>query len=60
MSYDSWKLDNPPEYDLPLRICECGKECDGDATICDDCKDEAWKSRDALGFSLAQIVELEG
>ena len=32
-SYDSWRLQCDPRYDMPLRICKCGEECDQDAFV---------------------------
>ena len=57
--YDSWRLRGPDEYDLPLRICKCGNECDGDAWECDDCEEKAWQESDAEELSFRDAIKRE-
>ena len=58
-SYDSWRLQSDPSYDLPLRICKCGAECDQDAYECADCEDKAWKELDAEELAFQEAVSRE-
>ena len=58
-SYDSWRLQGPPEYDLSLRICRCGAECDGEAYECEECEDKARKELDAEELSFQEAIRRE-
>ena len=56
MSYDDWKLANPPDYDLPelIQVCsECSEDLDSEG-MCHRCR--IWDALTGLGYELPSGV----